>query len=184
MKRMILPLMATILLVACNKKETADSLDSETPTEQTSNAEPAQNLKGLQEVTDAQLTTKLQTKNDTLYVTNFFATWCPPCIKEIPHFREKLESMKDQPVKFTFVDMDNKTDWDTTVNVFVDEQKIREHVILIDMAALNPTFYSNNFKTWTGETIPFTFFRKGDKTHEVNGMVTEQELNKIITSLQ
>jgi hypothetical protein len=28
-------------------------------------------------------------------------------------------------------------------------------------------FFKNNFKQWTGNAIPFTFMRKGDKTDEI-----------------
>ena len=65
-------------------------------------------------------------KNDTIYVTNFFATWCGPCMKEIPHFKEKMEELKGKPVKFTFVSVDAKEDWNTAVSDFADEYNIRK----------------------------------------------------------
>ena len=27
-------------------------------------------------------------QNDTIYITNFFATWCGPCMHEIPFFKD------------------------------------------------------------------------------------------------
>ena len=33
----------------------------------------------------------LNQKNDTLYVINFWATWCVPCVKELPIF-EKINN--------------------------------------------------------------------------------------------
>ncbi len=186
MKKLIIPFFIGILTVSCSKKETvsssseADSIvqKQETPEEK------AVAATGLQEVTPDQLSALLKTKNDTLYVTNFFATWCPPCIREIPHFTEKIEELKGKPVKFTFIDLDNKTDWDTTVNVFVDEHKMREYTLLVDGSTMQPTFFKDNFKTWTGETIPFTYFRKGDKTKEVNGSITKEELERILSELK
>ena len=32
-----------------------------------------------------------QKQNDTTYVINFWATTCPPCIKEMPYFEELNE---------------------------------------------------------------------------------------------
>ncbi len=186
MRKLIFPILVGTLMISCSKKENVNT-ESKTDSTEVNHGTPAQpttQTAGLQEVTSDQLSELLKTKNDTLYVTNFFATWCPPCIKEIPHFTEKMEQLKGQPVKFTFVDLDNKTDWDTTVNVFVDEHKIRKNTILLDGSKLAPTFFSDNFKTWTGETIPFTHFRKGDKTKEVNGLVSQDQLEEILSSLK
>lgn len=184
MKRLLIPIVLSLTIISCSKKETVNNETQEdTAVATTTQKELSVDSKGLQELSGEQLTELLKTKNDTLYVTNFFATWCPPCIKEIPHFKQKMETLKGKPVKFTFVDLDNRTDWNTAVNIFVDEQKIREHTILLDGSKLNPNFYGDNFKTWTGDTIPFTFFRKGEKTHEVNGMVSEEELSQILNSL-
>ena len=35
----------------------------------------------------------LEKDNDTLYVVNFWATWCAPCIKEIPYFEQLSENI-------------------------------------------------------------------------------------------
>jgi hypothetical protein len=41
-------------------------------------------------------------------------------MKEIPHFKEKMEELKGKPVKFTFVSVDAKEDWNTAVSDFTD----------------------------------------------------------------
>lgn len=124
----------------------------------------------------------LSKNNDTLYVTNFFATWCGPCMKEIPSFKDKMQELKGKPVKFTFVNLDDKEDWNTGVKNFVTENNLAGSVILLDGKKLDQNFFSNNFKQWTGESIPFTFMRKGDKTDEYTGMMTEEVLNSKINS--
>jgi thiol-disulfide isomerase/thioredoxin len=39
-------------------------------------------------------------------VANFWATWCPPCIKEIPEFSEVARRYADQPVQFVGLSID------------------------------------------------------------------------------
>lgn len=123
-------------------------------------------------------------KNDTLYVTNFFATWCGPCMKEIPHFIEKKNELKNEPVKFTFVSIDAKEDWDTKVKDFAKKNNLADNIILLDGEQLDDAFFKNNFKTWDGSGIPFTIIKKGNKREEIFGFTSEQTLNEKINLLQ
>jgi hypothetical protein len=52
-------------------------------------------------------------------------------MKEIPHFKEKMEELKGKPVKFTFVSVDAKEDWNTAVSDFADEYDIRKNVVFL-----------------------------------------------------
>ncbi|HSH50979.1 MAG TPA: TlpA family protein disulfide reductase, partial [Bacteroidales bacterium] len=38
----------------------------------------------------------LEKQNDTTYIVNFWATWCSPCIKEMPVFNKIYEKYKDK----------------------------------------------------------------------------------------
>lgn len=136
----------------------------------------------LTSLTPQQVTDFLQKKNDTLYVTNFFATWCGPCVREIPHFKEKIETLKGQPVKITFISLDTKEVWNSEVPAFVDKQNIRNNTILLDGSQLDENFFKNNFKQWDGGAIPFTYMRKGAETDEYLGMMTPDLLDSKIKS--
>lgn len=120
--------------------------------------------------------------NDTIYVTNFFATWCGPCMREIPHFREKMEQLKDKPVKFTFINLDQKADWDTQVKDFAKKNNLSERIILLDGETLTPDFYKANFKTWDGGSIPFTIVKKGSQSEEVIGGMDGASLDRLLNS--
>lgn len=123
---------------------------------------------------------ELNKKNDTLYVTNFFAVWCKPCMEEIPHFKEKITEMKGQPIKFTFVNLDDKKEWEEVFQNEIKELDIQKNTIFLDGELLDEAFFVKNFSEWRGEFIPFTFFRKGDKKLEVSGSVSKSELDKNI----
>ena len=45
-------------------------------------------------------------KNDTVYVVNFWATFCKPCNEEIPDFIKIVEKYKSQKVKLLLVSLD------------------------------------------------------------------------------
>lgn len=189
MKKLILSVLFISALSACNK-ETKVSESSNSTTDSTMIVDSAN-----EEVSTAAFkkvewtpeeTSKMLGKqnNDTLYVTNFFATWCGPCIKEIPHFKAKMAEMKSQPVKFTFVSLDDKKDWDGAVPKFVAEHGLENHVVLLDGSALGTEFFPANFKQWDGGAIPFTFMRKGDKTDETLGSMSEEMLTEKLNSFQ
>ena len=180
---MISLLIISSLFVACNKKN-----DAETPIEnQIDSTENIKNdlpKKALTELTPTQASQFLKTNNDTLYVTNFFATWCRPCIIEIPHFKEKMQELNGQPVKFTFVNVNRKEEWSEDVEKFVDDFGIRNQTILLDPYGLDENFFKNNFSGWMGDYIPFTILRKGDKIKEVSGTMSKIELDSQIKALQ
>ena len=91
-----------------------------------------------------------------------------------------MDELKNQPVKFTFVSLDNKADWETKVIDFADEYEINQNVILLDGNLLNTSFFKQNFKTWGGESIPFTLMTKGNESDETIGSMTEEALNEKI----
>ena len=37
--------------------------------------------------------------NDTTYVINFWATWCKPCVEELPYFEDLYAAYSDKKVK-------------------------------------------------------------------------------------
>ncbi|WP_333597660.1 TlpA family protein disulfide reductase [Chryseobacterium flavum] len=183
MKKIILSTLVLTALFSCKKEsqKTNDTVETDSlSVTQNANTEVAAYTP--RELSPENVGQYLAKNNDTLYVTNFFATWCGPCMREIPSFKNKMQELKGKPVKFTFVNLDDKSDWDGAVKNFVTENNLNGHVILLDGQKLDQNFFSNNFKQWDGGSIPFTYMRQGNKTDEYLGMMTEEVLNSKIDS--
>ena len=52
-------------------------------------------------------TTKLSDLRDKPVYLNFWATWCPPCVKELPHIQAKYEQYKDR-IHFLAISLDGE----------------------------------------------------------------------------
>ena len=103
-------------------------------------------------------------------------------MREIPHFKEKMTELKDQPVKFTFISLDDKSDWNDKVKAFGEQQQLSQNIVLLDGAQLTPDFFTKNFKTWQGESIPFTLIKKGDKADETVGSMSKEQLDSKLSA--
>jgi thiol-disulfide isomerase/thioredoxin len=185
MRKFLIYSILSISLFACKKND--EKVAETEAIEDSIKVEPTKSEADVAELTELspdKISEVLKSNHsDTLYVTNFFATWCGPCMQEIPHFRKKMDELAGKPVKFTFVSLDNKTDWETKVSDFADEYELRNHIVLLDGNLLNTSFFKQNFKTWGGESIPFTLIRKGNKSDETVGSMTEEMLNQKIKKI-
>src|SRR5690606_36046654 len=74
----------------------------------------------------------LQYDNDTTYVVNFWATWCVPCVKELPHFLTLEKIYRDRPFRVLFVSLDFKKDYVRKLQPFVDEYKMNGRVVVLE----------------------------------------------------
>ncbi len=105
------------------------------------------------------LSPRIFNSSDTTYVVNFWATSCPPCIKEMPHFNALEINMKHKPVKIYLVSLDLIKDTETRVRPF-----IAKHHILPRVIHLRDDFYSEWVDkidpSWYG-ALPATIIVKG-----------------------
>ncbi|WP_018674521.1 TlpA family protein disulfide reductase [Riemerella columbina] len=185
MKKLVLGVSIALFALSCEKKDTPISTTTNDADSTEQVTETTTVVTTPKEVTKAQLADLVTPKdNDTLYVTNFFATWCGPCMMEIPHFKEKMKELEGQPVKFTFVSLDQKSDWDTKVKEFGEENGLSSNIVLFDGESFDESFFSEHFKTWKGESIPFTLIQKGKKSNETVGSMSKEDLNGKLNELK
>jgi thiol-disulfide isomerase/thioredoxin len=124
---------------------------------------------------------RVQQKNDTLYILNFWATWCKPCVAELPIFEKTAQSFSNQPIKIILVSQDSKTRA-IQVNDFLKKNKYTSESFIL--SAGNPNVWIDKIDTnWSG-TIPMTlFYKNGNKIYFHEGdYASYEELEKIIHS--
>jgi len=117
--------------------------------------------------------------SDKVQVINFWATWCAPCVKEIPLF-EKL-NVENNEVVVTLVSMDYDLDPNPEkVYRFVNHKNLKSTVLIL--AERNPNDWINKIdKSWSG-ALPATLVvnTKTGKRKFVQMELKAGELEKMI----
>jgi thiol-disulfide isomerase/thioredoxin len=94
--------------------------------------------------------------NDTTYIVNFFASWCAPCVKELPEFVAFAEAHKNEKIQVLFVSLDFKKDLKKSLGPLSIKHNLRQNVYLLDETNAN-NWINQVDSTWTGD-IPATLF--------------------------
>jgi len=120
----------------------------------------------------------LANKNDTTYVINFWATWCKPCVKEMPGLLEANEKFKDEKFKMILVSLDFETHMESKVKPFIRERNIDPEVVLLTDTKQH--YWIDRVNPEWGGSIPMTIiFNKGFYFFR-EGSMNIEELNEII----
>ncbi len=124
----------------------------------------------------------INTSSDRIQVFNFWATWCAPCVKEIPLF-EKL-NQDNKTVDVTLVSMDFDLDPNPDkVNRFIARKNIQSRVVIL--AETDPNSWIDKIdKNWTG-ALPTTLVvnTKSGKRKLVQKELHEGDLEKLIAEV-
>ncbi|MCE7862106.1 MAG: TlpA family protein disulfide reductase [Bacteroidetes bacterium CHB5] len=124
----------------------------------------------------------LTTKTDRVQVINFWATWCAPCVKEIPLF-EKLKT-DNSNIDITLVSMDFDLDPNPAkVERFVSRKGLKNKVVIL--AETDPNSWIDKIdKSWSG-ALPATLVvnTQTGKRKLVQKELHEGDLEKLITEV-
>ncbi len=116
-------------------------------------------------------------ESDTLFVINFWATWCKPCVEELPDFIKLDKQMEGKPFKMILVSLDFRSQITKRVIPFLKNKDIRQEVLVLDD---DPNVWINQVsKDWDG-AIPATLFVKNGQQAFYAKQMDYSELIEII----
>ena len=125
---------------------------------------------------------KIDLSVDKTYVINFWATWCAPCVKELPHFEDVNKEYKNKNTEVILVSLDFPSQIENKLKPYLKKNKIKSKVILLDDSKMN-TWVPKVSEDWSGG-IPATLIVNSSnynfypKSFNKEELVTE--INKVI----
>ena len=100
------------------------------------------------------LTSLLNNDADSVYVINFWATWCKPCIEELPYFEEATSAFAQKNVRVILVSLDSPAELERVLLPFVKKKELKSEILLLDEQ--NPNEWIDTIEPdWTG-SLPAT----------------------------
>lgn len=113
---------------------------------------PSLQAQKVEKVTAAQLQAKIAESEADVKVVNFWATWCAPCIEEMPYFMQLGKELAEEGVVVFFVSMDFE-DEASYVETFLSEQEWQVASLL--RTGKDDPFISALHSDWSG-VVPAT----------------------------
>lgn len=141
----------------------------------------AQENFALKAVNYEELKSIIQKEDGKLYVVNFWATWCKPCIEELPYFMGVNELYKSEPnFKMILVSLDPVKTMDTKVKRFIENNNLKVDVYLLDDNKRMNEWIPDVDGSWSGAIPATVFYKNGKKVAFRELQLTKYELEDII----
>ncbi len=113
-------------------------------------------------------------------VINFWATFCKPCVEEIPHFVKLNEKYRAQGLRMLFVSLDLEEDYPAKVQSVAQKLGIKSQVLWLDEFDAD-YFIPKIDSAWSG-ALPATLLLNAQKDYRrfLDQVLTEEKLQKEI----
>ena len=122
----------------------------------------------------------MKNNSDTTYVINFWATWCRPCVQELPSFEALTAKAINKKVKVILVSMDFKSQLNLRLIPFVKEKRLKSRVVLLNEPDYN-SWIDKVDKSWSGGIPATLVINNSTKQHEFyEKEFTDEELDKVL----
>lgn len=183
MNRLLIFGLMVAFLVGCadKKKENKDTADVVQADEVAATASeghgvkfPVYDFDGLEPL--------LHKEDGKTYIINFWATWCKPCIEEMPYFERIHAEQKDNGVEVILVNLDMPNMWKTRLEPFVEKKDIKSQIVILDDPKQND-WIPKVAEEWGGGIPATLIYNKEKRSFYERGFTYEElneELNKFI----
>ena len=123
---------------------------------------------------------KRASSKDTIYVINFWATWCVPCVKELPAFDTLQARYQGKPVKVLLVSFDFKESYPQKIIGFINKKKVQPEVVWFNETNANE-FIPKIDNSWSG-SLPATLIIQPSKNFRsfTEGIITTGKVSAIV----
>jgi len=121
-------------------------------------------------------TFRLDDHRGEVVVLNFWATWCPPCRREIPDFVSLQRDLGDQGLQFVGVALERSAGPEQ-VQAFADKMGINYPIGLGDGTI------AKKYGGVRGLPMTFVIGPNGEIRRHIPGMTTEDRLRPVLESL-
>jgi thiol-disulfide isomerase/thioredoxin len=120
----------------------------------------------------------LNKTDDKTYIINFWATWCAPCVKELPYFEEITKQYQGKEVEVVLVSLDFPRQFESKLKPFIAEKNLQSEVIALNDMDMN-TWIPQVDESWSG-AIPATLIYNRDKRQFFEKSLSKQELQTLL----
>lgn len=108
-----------------------------------------------------QLESRIKQAGNATLVINFWATWCQPCVEELPHFEKLKDKFPDNDIQVILVSLDFKSQLEKKFLPFLRDRNLKSEVVLLADQDVN-TWIPKIEEEWDG-AIPATIVFQGQK---------------------
>lgn len=124
----------------------------------------------------------LSTPDNKLFVVNFWATWCPPCVSELPNFEKVAKEYDSGKVRFILISLDFPSQVEKQLIPFLKKNRITLDVPVMMDVDYN-SWIDKVDPSWQGN-IPATLVFNNSKKirHFHSGEIDEKGLRELINS--
>lgn len=138
---------------------------------------------GLKRISKAELATILENPSDKLHVLNFWATWCGPCVSELPDFQKVILESDTSKIDFLFISLDFPSNAEQKLPPFLKKNNYNFKVVL-----MNETDYNSWIdlvdQDWQGSIPATLFFNHARNIHHlIPESIDKSRLEKTIHTL-